>query len=104
MLDRRTFLRRTALGIGAGSLARIAAGAAPGDFIMTVRGPVLGEDAAQIHLSRFGRAIGADILDRRGVGGRVALLLARVIVVIPRQGEVTQEALHPDGFPALAAC
>ena len=43
MLDRRTFLRRTALGIGAGSLARIAAGAAPGDFIMTVRGPVPAE-------------------------------------------------------------
>lgn len=43
MIDRRTFLRRAALGIGAGSLARVAAGAAPGDFIMTVRGPVPAE-------------------------------------------------------------
>lgn len=37
-----------------------------------------------------------------GVGGMVALLLAGVIVVIPLQWEAAEEALHPDGFPALA--
>lgn len=32
----------------------------------------------------------------------VALILARVIIVVPLQLEAAEDALHPDGFPALA--
>lgn len=44
----------------------------------------------------------AHIQTQGGVGGMVALSLAGLIVVIPLQLEVAEEALHPDGFPALA--
>jgi len=37
-----------------------------------------------------------------GVGRIVALILARVIVVIPLQPEAAKDSLHRDGFPALA--
>ena len=48
-----------------------------------------------------GRRI-AHLQTQRGGGRRVALILARVIVVIPLQREAAKNPLHPNRFPALA--
>lgn len=62
----------------------------------------VGSSAPSRQISLASAGVYTHLQAQCGSGGRVALILARVIVVIPLQLEAAKDALNPDGFPALA--